>query len=1850
MKKILLLFLTAVLGFGSLRVSAQETLTVADGTQSNYYVPIYGLYMDYYLRTQIIYPESMLTNMVGGTITELSFYFETQPADPSEWTSTMSVGMAIVNQSTFNYDFLNTPTDIVYTGTLNASSSVMTITLTTPYVYTGGNLFLEFTTASTPGGYSSGYFYGVEAIGASVTGSNSSSLSGIATANSRDFIPKTTFTYSSGSVSCPPVGSLSVSGVTSNDATITWPSSVGGNSHLVQYKPSSVQSWNSSSVVSDVAYDTTYSFSGQLNPTTTYNVRVACLCDDGDTSIFRSTTFTTACGPTSALPLTENFDGFSHTSNDNNVLPNCWDYLNTGSSSSNHPTVYYSSSNAYSGNYSLRFYTGSGSGYTDQYVFLPALDLNSVSLSNLSLGLYMRRQGNSGTFRLVVGVTEGTDTTTFVAVDTLVANSGTYAYRETSFSSYSGNGDRVCLKAFKPTSSNNRGYVDDLILGDNLCAKPSSFAVTDVDEYSVTLQWTEVGTASVWEIEYGPVGFTTGSGTTVTASTNPFTIGGLTPATTYEFQVRADCGGATSDWTSRITASTNCLPLTSIPFSEDFSGYTHTNNPNNGTGTTNVPLCWDTYNSGSSYPAYPYVYYSTSSSYSGNYSLRFYASSGSNYADQYAILPALDASIPLNTLQVSMMARSNSATTPFILVVGEMSGGPSTFEAIDTLTITGTAYNAYIAYLDGYAGSGNRIALKAPKLSSNNRGYVDDIVVELLSNCRMASDVHVSDVTTNSADVSWTSHGDETSWIVEYRATGDTVWQTLTATTNPFVLTGLNNATTYQVHVMANCVTEVSNATANVNFTTLTCDTADQCLYTFALTDDFGDGWNGASITVRQNGITVGNVTLSDDYSATVQMALCDGLTTTISWSTGSYDSECSFTITDPFGDTFYSISSPSSGTLTSFTPSCVQSSCAKPTSVAVTNVGASTVTVNWVSAGNETAWNVEYKPSNSSTWTVEPTTTNPHVLYGLTASTNYDLRVQADCGDELSAYRDGSFVTAGCEISDQCPYEFVLTDSYGDGWNDAALNVQQNGVTIATMTIPSGQSTATYQVALCDSSNVTLTWTSGNYDTECSFVVYNANSDVVYTSGNLNSGTITTFMADCTVPSCARPYNLTVTNVGATSATIGWTALGTESAWNVEYKPTNSSTWITEPTTSNPHILYGLNSSTAYDVRVQADCGSEVSDWRTGSFQTAGCEVADQCTFTFNMTDGYGDGWNGAAIEVKQENVTIATLTVPSSSSSAIEQVTLCDNANITLVWTSGTFDDECSFTVTTPFGEVIYTSGNLAAGTLVTFVAHCTPPTCPRPSSISVSDAGTNSATVSWVSAGTETAWNVEYKPVNSSTWTTEPTTSNPHILTGLTASTNYDVRVQADCGGGDLSDWREGTFQTQCDLTSLPYTETFDSYAGTSYDSPGPTPTCWTTYSVNTSYAPPHVISGGSYFYSASGNSLVFTSSSNGPNAYAALPTFDQPLNTLKLNFWRAMESTSYGELFVGYVTDLNNISGTFVSVTAIPSVDSPGDTISVDFSGVNIPAVGNICFHWYKESTYYSCFIDNVNVTLAGGAPVVTNPTVSTNAANPVAQTTATLHATITNPDNVTITAKGFEWKTTAGGTYAPIEGSGAGNGFTANLSNLTPNTSYTFKAFITFNGQTVYGSEQTFTTLQQGVEPCDVPTGLHTTSVTAESATVAWDNNPDVSSWNIQYRPQGGTLTSATSTTNSYVISGLTANTTYDVQVQAVCDGNNNSDWSALYSFTTTTGVESWLENSVTLFPNPAKEVVNVQCTMNNVQSVEVYDVFGKVVRIVGLPQCDSPTTRINVAGLANGVYFVRVTTDKGVVTKSFVKR
>ena len=95
-----------------------------------------------------------------------------------------------------------------------------------------------------------------------------------------------------------------------------------------------------------------------------------------------------------------------------------------------------------------------------------------------------------------------------------------------------------------------------------------------------------------------------------------------------------------------------------------------------------------------------------------------------------------------------------------------------------------------------------------------------------------------------------------------------------------------------------------------------------------------------------------------------------------------------------------------------------------------------------------------------------------------------------------------------------------------------------------------------------------------------------------------------------------------------------------------------------------------------------------------------------------------------------------------------------------------------------------------------------------------------------------------------------------------------------------------------------------------------------------------------------------------------------------------------------------------------------------------------------------------------------APVAA--TVTTNSASDIAQTLATLNGEV-NPGTDVIAEKGFEWKLTTGGTYADEVSSSTGNTFTASLTNLTSNTSYTFRAYVKVGTTKIYGSELTFTT-------------------------------------------------------------------------------------------------------------------------------------------------------------------------------------
>ena len=85
------------------------------------------------------------------------------------------------------------------------------------------------------------------------------------------------------------------------------------------------------------------------------------------------------------------------------------------------------------------------------------------------------------------------------------------------------------------------------------------------------------------------------------------------------------------------------------------------------------------------------------------------------------------------------------------------------------------------------------------------------------------------------------------------------------------------------------------------------------------------------------------------------------------------------------------------------------------------------------------------------------------------------------------------------------------------------------------------------------------------------------------------------------------------------------------------------------------------------------------------------------------------------------------------------------------------------------------------------------------------------------------------------------------------------------------------------------------------------------------------------------------------------------------------------------------------------------------------------------------------------------------------------------------------------------------------------------------------------------------------------------------------------------------------------------------------------------GIQSYLEKSITLYPNPAtdKVMVSVSDASILITGVEVYNVYGQLVNT--LVVAENPL-QINLSGLSSGMYFVRVMTENGIVTKNFLER
>ncbi|WP_052733137.1 PA14 domain-containing protein [Hymenobacter terrenus] len=102
--------------------------------------------------------------------------------------------------------------------------------------------------------------------------------------------------------------------------------------------------------------------------------------------------------------------------------------------------------------------------------------------------------------------------------------------------------------------------------------------------------------------------------------------------------------------------------------------------------------------------------------------------------------------------------------------------------------------------------------------------------------------------------------------------------------------------------------------------------------------------------------------------------------------------------------------------------------------------------------------------------------------------------------------------------------------------------------------------------------------------------------------------------------------------------------------------------------------------------------------------------------------------------------------------------------------------------------------------------------PASCGLATSLSTSGVSSTGATLAWAAVSGATSYNVRYRILNTTTWTTTTSTTASKVLTGLTASSNYEFQVQTVCSSTSTSAFTSSaTFPTNSGGTTPPPTTT-------------------------------------------------------------------------------------------------------------------------------------------------------------------------------------------------------------------------------------------------------------------------------------------------------------------------------------------------------------------------------------------------------------------------------------------------------
>ena len=1312
MKKILftLLFIsTLFIGY--------TDVTIGNGTETGERLPIEPYYG--YSYSQVIYLQSEIA--AAGDITELSWHFAgSSLSNSNDWT--IYIGHTTKSEFSSTSDWIDVSTlTQVWSGTFTDPGTSGWITFDiTDFTYNNtDNLVIAVDENASGYDGSSDDFYctavsenrGIEYHNDYTNPDPASPPTGSLKAYIANVI------LGGITQSCPSPSAQTVTNITSNSADLGWTAGGTEPNWNIEWGPSGF-SLGSGTLISNTSSNP-YTLSG-LSSGTNYDWYVQADCDGtrDESAWVGPNTFTTLCAA-EPLPISEDFDGVTTPD-----LPNCWSMIDdTGNSYSEVATT---TSYPHSSPNCVRIYNSSAT--TGNLILISPESSHSADGTRVKFWA----RTSSGDQNLLVGtMSDPTDPATFTTIQTISINA-TY----TEYTVYlSGTDNYVAFKhAMDGTYETN--YIDDFTWEETpSCLEPSDLTASNITSSSADLSWTDNNTpaATSWDIELGVSGFTPTGTPTQSGVTNPYTYTGLTEDTYYDWYVRANCGSRDdSPWSGPHTFHTACAAITSFPWTDGFEGDDD---------------CWTIIDNNSDGDMWNTDY--TANPHSGSEVAMLYTDFNSGNNDDYLITPQI-ALTGNQRLKYWYRVESSNEPNDFEVLLSTTGTDPSNFT--DTLLTlaeySNTTYMEETIDLSAYS-TDVYIAFHVPSGGLDGwRLYIDDVTVEDIPSCPEPTDLTASNITTTTADLSWTENGSATSWDIELGLSGFTPTGTPTQSgvTNPYTYTGLTENTTYDWYVRADCGgTRDESAWAGPNTFITACSEITSFPYNegfegstencWTVIDNNGDGdmWDmdyasnphsGSEVAILFTDYNYGN---NDDYLITPQIALTGNqrlkywYRVQSSGEPNDFEVLLSTTGTDPsnFTDTLLALAEYSNTTYMEETidlsaystdvyiafhvPSggldgwrlyiddvTVEDipSCLAPSDQVASNLLPNSADLSWTENGSATSWDIELGASGF-TPTGTPTqsgVTNPYTYTGLTENTTYDWYVRADCGaNGTSSWVGPNTFTTPCNAISSFPY----TETF-DGLTNSS---------------PGYGCTADGSVTIGDC------WS--NY----------VGDDIDWDVFSGSTGSSGTGPSDDVTGGGKYLYTESSSCYNSTGAVIS---------------PIFDVSSLTTPFLTFYYHMYGTDMGTL-TVYASTDNGST---W----------------TSVWTLSGDQGNSWNETSLNLGAYSGSTALLL-------KFEGVTGSD------------------FTSDMAIDEITLEEA----------------PACPDPTSLFADNITKTTADLNWTEIGSATLWNIEigapgFTPgTGAALFEYTGISSNPYTATGLTEGTDYEFYVQSDCGGSRItSNW--------------------------------------------------------------------------------------------------------------------------------------------------------------------------------------------------------------------------------------------------------------------------------------------------------------------------------------------------------------------------------------------------------------------------------------------------------------------------